>query len=136
MVGGYNVNALIELLQSPDQEIANTAAKGLSKTLLVYDAVNDLIDLSSNNQFAKQVVESWAAAEWFTSKPSLAKEITLTVFKINGETNILDLHDLLSRGELKLGISSHILAHLRALVQSRRKPRGRCLNTGNRWQHL
>ncbi len=91
MVGGYNVNALIELLQSPDQEIANTAAKGLSKTLLVYDAVNDLIDLSSNNQFAKQVIESWAAAEWFTSKPSLAKEITLTVFKINGETNTDDL---------------------------------------------
>ena len=91
MVGGYNVAALIELLQQSDQDLANCAASGLSSTLLVYDAVHDVIELAATNRFAKQVVENWAAAEWFTSKPILAKEITVTVFKVEGETNTDDL---------------------------------------------
>ena len=91
MVGGYNVAALIELLQHSDEELASCAADGLSRTLLVYDAFNDVMELAASNRFAKQVVDSWAAAEWFTSKPELAESITVTVFKVEGETNTDDL---------------------------------------------
>ncbi|PTU01634.1 aconitate hydratase B, partial [Pseudomonas sp. HMWF031] len=80
MVGGYNVAALIELLQHNDVELAGCAAEGLSRTLLVYDAFNEVMELATSNRFAKQVVDSWAAAEWFTSKPALADTITVTVF--------------------------------------------------------
>ena len=91
MVGGYNVAALIELLKHSDTELAACAAAGLSRTLLVYDAFNEVMDLAESNRFAKQVVDSWAAAEWFTSKPELADSITVTVFKVEGETNTDDL---------------------------------------------
>ena len=91
MVGGYNVAALIELLQSGDEQLAGCAADALSKTLLVYDAFNEVMDLAASNRFAKQVVDSWAAAEWFTCRPELASEITVTVFKVDGETNTDDL---------------------------------------------
>ena len=91
MVGGYNVAALIELLKHNDEELAGCAAEGLSRTLLVYDAFNELMELAADNRFAKQVVDSWAAAEWFTSKPELADSITATVFKVEGETNTDDL---------------------------------------------
>jgi aconitate hydratase 2/2-methylisocitrate dehydratase len=91
MIGGYNVSALIELLSSSDPAIASEAAKGLSRTLLVYDAYHDLLELAETNPHARQVVESWAAAEWFTAKPPLAEAITVTVFKVEGETNTDDL---------------------------------------------
>ena len=91
MVGGYNVAALIELLQHSDEALAGCAADGLSRTLLVYDAYNEVMALAASNRFAKQVVDSWAAGEWFTSKPALAEEITVTVFKVEGETNTDDL---------------------------------------------
>ena len=91
MVGGYNVAALIELLKHDDEALASCAAEGLSRTLLVYDAYNEVMELASTNRFAKQVVDSWAAGEWFTSKPELASEITVTVFKVDGETNTDDL---------------------------------------------
>ncbi len=91
MIGGYNVGALIELLSSSDPAIAETAAEGLSKTLLVYDAYNDVLELADSNAYAKRVVDSWAAGEWFTAKPELPAEITVTVFKVEGETNTDDL---------------------------------------------
>ncbi len=91
MIGGYNVGVLIELLKNNDEDLANCAANGLSKTLLVYDAYNEIIDLAKANRFAKKVIQSWANAEWFTSRPTLAKEITVTVFKVEGETNTDDL---------------------------------------------
>ncbi len=91
MVGGYNVAALIELLKHADETLASCAAEGLSRTLLVYDAYNEVMELASTNRFAKQVVDSWAAGEWFTTKPELAREITVTVFKVDGETNTDDL---------------------------------------------
>ena len=91
MVGGYNVAALIELLQHSDAQLAGCAAEGLSRTLLVYDAFNEMMELATSNRFAKQVVDSWATAEWFTSKPELADTITVTVFKVEGETNTDDL---------------------------------------------
>jgi aconitate hydratase 2/2-methylisocitrate dehydratase len=91
MIGGYNVGALIELLSSSDPAIAEAAAEGLSKTLLVYDAYNDVLELADRNSYAKRVVDSWATGEWFTAKPELPAAITVTVFKVEGETNTDDL---------------------------------------------
>ena len=88
MVGGYNVQSLIDLLSSP---VAETAAIALSKILLVYDAFHDVLELSKTNKYAKKVVYSWSAAEWFTTRPTLPESITVTVFKVPGETNTDDL---------------------------------------------
>ncbi len=91
MMGGYSVQALIEVLKLDDTELASAAATALGKTLLVYDAFNDLMELAETNPYAKQVVESWANAEWFTNKPKVPDAITVTVFKVPGETNTDDL---------------------------------------------
>ncbi|WP_036901105.1 MULTISPECIES: bifunctional aconitate hydratase 2/2-methylisocitrate dehydratase [Prochlorococcus] len=91
MVGGYNVSALIEILQNQNLDLAQCAAESLSKIILVYDAVNDVLDLAKKNDYAKYVIDSWANAEWFTSKPKLGKKLEVTIFKVNGETNTDDL---------------------------------------------
>src|SRR5579883_1580975 len=92
MMGGYNVHSLIDLLQVSDADIAATATKALSKILLVYDAYHDVEELATNgNPYAKQVLDSWANADWFTSRPELPEAITVTVFKVPGETNTDDL---------------------------------------------
>ncbi len=92
MMGGYNVASLIDLLKSEDVTLASTAATALSKILLVYDAFHDIEELAkSGNTYAQQVLESWANAEWFTNRPELAEAITVTVFKVPGETNTDDL---------------------------------------------
>ncbi len=91
MLGGYNVASLIALLKDDRDEIAQLAADALKKTLLVYDAFNDVIALSESNPYAKQVVDAWANAEWFTNKPKVPETITVTVFNVPGETNTDDL---------------------------------------------
>jgi aconitate hydratase 2/2-methylisocitrate dehydratase len=91
MLGGYNVLPLIELLDSPINEVAEAAVLALSKTLLVYDAYHDVIEKSKTNPYALQVVQSWADADWFLLKPKLPERITVTVFKVDGETNTDDL---------------------------------------------
>ncbi|MEH2331336.1 bifunctional aconitate hydratase 2/2-methylisocitrate dehydratase [Nostoc sp.] len=109
MIGGYNVQALIDLLQWPTvsvsdssetplvmggqgkEPIAAYAANALSKILLVYDAYHDVLELSKTNPFAKRVINSWAEAEWFTLRPTVPEAITVTVFKVPGETNTDDL---------------------------------------------
>lgn len=91
MMGGYNVQSLVDLLKSDDIAIATEATKALSKTLLVFDAFNDVLELSKSNSYAKQVINSWAEAEWFTSRPQPDEAITVTVFKVPGETNTDDL---------------------------------------------
>ncbi|MCP9799303.1 bifunctional aconitate hydratase 2/2-methylisocitrate dehydratase [Synechococcus sp. RedBA-s] len=91
MIGGYNVGALISLLGHADATIAAEAASGLSRTLLVYDSFHDVLELAASNPWAQQVVDSWAAADWFTAKRALPAEITVTVFKVEGETNTDDL---------------------------------------------
>ncbi len=89
MMGGYNVAPLIDLL---DIDItAQAACDGLSKTLLIYEAYQSIVEKSVNNNFAKQVVNSWANADWFTNKKILPKEIKLTIFRIEGEVNTDDL---------------------------------------------
>ena len=90
MVGGYNVHPLIELLD--DAEVAGIAAEGLKKTLLMFDYFNDVAaKAKAGNAKAQEVMQSWADAEWFTSRPEVPKSITVTVFKVPGETNTDDL---------------------------------------------
>jgi aconitate hydratase 2/2-methylisocitrate dehydratase len=91
MMGGYNVHSLIDLLKSSHPSMAASAAAALSKTLLVFDAFHDVLVLSDINPYAKQVIDSWANAEWFITHPKLAEAITVTVFKVPGETNTDDL---------------------------------------------
>ncbi|MGE5656837.1 MAG: bifunctional aconitate hydratase 2/2-methylisocitrate dehydratase [Actinomycetota bacterium] len=91
MLGGYNVQSLVNLLQSQEPAIAESAAIALSKTLLVFDAFHDVLNLADVNPYAKQVIDSWADAEWFTGRPKLAEAIAVTVFKVPGETNTDDL---------------------------------------------
>jgi aconitate hydratase 2/2-methylisocitrate dehydratase len=91
MLGGYNVRSLVDLLSSDDEQIAKAAVKALSHTVLVYDAFHDVFDLAETNIYAKQVIDAWAEAKWFTNRPSLAEKITVTVFKVPGETNTDDL---------------------------------------------
>ena len=89
MMGGYNINPLIELLDV--DATAETARDALAKTLLIYEAYQTVIEKSANNTFAKQVVNAWSNADWFTSKEELPKEIKLTVFRVEGEINTDDL---------------------------------------------
>lgn len=90
MQGGYNIEPLVAALS--DDALAPTAVKALSHTLLMFDAFHDVKELmDAGNASAKQVIESWANGEWFTSKPELEEKITLTVFKVPGETNTDDL---------------------------------------------
>lgn len=111
MVGGYNVKPLIDLLD--DAEVAQIAADGLKKTLLMFDYFHDVAEKAkANNAFARQVIQSWADAEWFTSRPEVPQKITVTVFKVPGETNTDDLSpapDAWSRPDIPL----HTLAMLK-----------------------
>ncbi len=92
MMGGYNVSALLELLKSESTAIAEAATHSLSKTLLVYDAFHDIQELAeAGNPHAHKVMQAWADAEWFTSRSTLPASITVTVFKVPGETNTDDL---------------------------------------------
>jgi aconitate hydratase 2/2-methylisocitrate dehydratase len=104
MLGGYNVAPLIDLLDQP--ELAPIAAKGLSHTLLIFDAFHDVQAKSdAGNTYAKQVIQSWADAEWFTAKPEVPEKLTVTVFKVTGETNTDDLSpapDAWSRPDIPL----------------------------------
>ncbi|MEQ4617382.1 MAG: bifunctional aconitate hydratase 2/2-methylisocitrate dehydratase [Corticimicrobacter sp.] len=90
MLGGYNVAPLIELLD--DAEVGAAAAEGLKKTLLVFDAFHDVKEKADKgNANARAVLQSWADAEWFTSRPEVPESLTITVFKVPGETNTDDL---------------------------------------------
>ncbi len=91
MIGGYNVNSLVEILKGKNSLLAKKSAKVLKNIILVYDSSNEIYELSQNNIYAKEVVDSWANAEWFKNKKVLDKEITCLVFKVDGETNTDDL---------------------------------------------
>ena len=117
MLGGYNITPLVKGLQNTDSNIAKAAADALKHTLLVYDAFNEVVNLSKNNAYAKEVLESWAKAEWFLSKESLSEKITAVVFKIDGETNTDDLSpagDAFTRSDIPL----HAQAMLKARTQN------------------
>ena len=90
MLGGYNVAPLVELLD--DARLGAVAADGLKHTLLVFDAFHDIEEKAkAGNANAQAVLQSWADAEWFTSKPEVPESMTITVFKVPGETNTDDL---------------------------------------------
>jgi len=90
MLGGYNVGTLIELLD--DATLAPDAVQALSHTTLIFDAFHDVAEkVKAGNAHARELMQSWAAAEWFTSKPALAESIQCVVFKVDGETNTDDL---------------------------------------------
>ncbi|WP_439503405.1 bifunctional aconitate hydratase 2/2-methylisocitrate dehydratase [Methylophaga sp.] len=89
MMGGYNIQPLIELLDY--DATAEAAEKALSKIVMVYDAYHDVVEKAETNQYAKRILQSWAEAEWFLSRPPLAEAITLSVLKVPGETNTDDL---------------------------------------------
>ncbi|RST52196.1 bifunctional aconitate hydratase 2/2-methylisocitrate dehydratase [Variovorax sp. MHTC-1] len=90
MLGGYNISPLIDLLD--DAEVGAVAAEGLKKTLLMFDQFHDVKEKADKgNANAKAVLQSWADAEWFTSRPEVPQSLTITVFKVTGETNTDDL---------------------------------------------
>ncbi|NAW91506.1 MULTISPECIES: bifunctional aconitate hydratase 2/2-methylisocitrate dehydratase [unclassified Vibrio] len=111
MQGGYNIEPLVSLLD--DAELAPIAADALSRTLLMFDAFYDVEEKAkAGNAHAQKVLQSWADAEWFLSKPALQEKITLTVFKVTGETNTDDLSpapDAWSRPDIPV----HALAMLK-----------------------
>jgi aconitate hydratase 2 / 2-methylisocitrate dehydratase len=104
MLGGYNIAPLIDCLD--DESLAATAVNALSHTLLMFDAFHDVKEKAdAGNEHAKKIIQSWADGEWFTSKPKLAEKITVTVFKVSGETNTDDLSpapDAWSRPDIPL----------------------------------
>lgn len=111
MQGGYNISPLIDALDDPD--LGDLAAKALSETILIFDAFHDVEDKANKgNKFAKQVLQDWADAKWFTSKEKVPARISVTAFKVPGETNTDDLspaQDAWSRPDIPL----HALAMLK-----------------------
>jgi len=116
MLGGYNVKPIINALTSADNEVVDAAKEALKHTLLVYDAFNDVEELyKAGNAAAVEVMNSWANAEWFTSKPSLPEAMTLTVFKVAGETNTDDLSpasEAFTRSDIPLHANSMLVAKM------------------------
>ena len=103
MLGGYNIQPLIECLKI--DELGDAAADALSRTLLIFDAFNEIFDLSQTNQHAKKVINAWAEGEWFTSKQDIPEQVKLTVYKVPGEINTDDLSpatDAWSRPDIPL----------------------------------
>ena len=119
MLGGYNIQPLIECLKI--DELGDTAANALSKTLLIFDAFNEIFDLSQTNQHAKKVINAWAEGEWFTSKQDIPEQVKLTVYKVPGEINTDDLSpatDAWSRPDIPL----HALAMFKMPREGLDKP--------------
>ncbi len=111
MQGGYNIATLVELLDNA--ELGAVAAEQLKHTLLMFDAFHDVAEKAkAGNEHAKAVMQSWAEGEWFTNRPAVAEKVTLSVFKVTGETNTDDLSpapDAWSRPDIPL----HALAMLK-----------------------
>ncbi|WP_217474292.1 bifunctional aconitate hydratase 2/2-methylisocitrate dehydratase [Stutzerimonas stutzeri] len=111
MQGGYNIVTLVELLDDP--ELSDTTAQQLKHTLLMFDAFHDVAEKAkAGNANAKAVLQSWAEGEWFKNRAPVAEKVTLTVFKVAGETNTDDLSpapDAWSRPDIPL----HALAMLK-----------------------
>ena len=119
MLGGYNIQPLIECLKI--DELGDAAADALSKTLLIFDAFNEIFELSQTNQHAKKVINAWAEGEWFTSKQDIPEQVKLTVYKVPGEINTDDLSpatDAWSRPDIPL----HALAMFKMPREGLDKP--------------
>jgi len=114
MLGGYNVATLIELLDGP---LAPDAVQALSHTTLVFDAFHDVVEkMQAGNVHARQLMQSWADAEWFTGRPALPEKIEAVVFKVSGETNTDDLspaQEAWSRPDIPLHAKAMLVARSR-----------------------
>ena len=113
MMGGYNVAPLIALLD--ERELAPAAEAALSNTLLVYEAFAEVVAKAESNPHAKQVLQNWADATWFTSRPEMPETLTVTVFKVPGETNTDDLSpasEAWSRPDIPLHAQSMLINRL------------------------
>ena len=113
MMGGYNIQPLIDLLDKEDTAAA--AEKALSTTLLIYDAYHDVVEKSATNDYAKRVIEAWANADWFKAKKELPEQITVTVFQVPGETNTDDLSpatDAWSRPDIPLHAKAMLVSKM------------------------
>lgn len=114
MLGGYNVKYLIDGLSNPDTSISQESANALKHTLLVYDSFDEVANLTKSNALAKEIIQSWANAEWFLNKPALSEVMEVCVLKIDGETNTDDLSpasDAFTRSDIPL--------HAKAMLKSR-----------------
>ena len=104
MLGGYNITTLVDLLD--DDELGAAAATELSQILLMFDAFHDVAEkMDAGNPHAKAAMQAWADAEWFTGREKVPEVITVTVFKVPGETNTDDLSpapDAWSRPDIPL----------------------------------
>ncbi|KFC49873.1 hypothetical protein DK37_25985 [Halomonas sp. SUBG004] len=127
MQGGYNIVSMVELLDN--EELAREAGEQLKHTLLMFDAFHDVEERAKKgNVVAKDVIQSWADAEWFLSKPALEEKITLTVFKVPGETNTDDLSpapDAWSRPDIPLHANAMLKTSAKASSLKYRAPRAR-----------
>ena len=113
MLGGYNVQALVSLLDTP---LAEAAVNSLSNTILMFDAFHDVDEkMKAGNPHAKKLIESWASAEWFSNAPVLEAEIKMVVFKVEGETNTDDLspaQEAWSRPDIPLHAKSMLVSKM------------------------
>ena len=119
MLGGYNIQPLVKCLE--DDELGEVAAASLSKTLLIFDAFNEVLALSETNKNAKTVIDAWAEGLWFQEKQEIEEQIKLTVYKVPGEINTDDLSpatDAWSRPDIPL----HALAMFKMPREGLDKP--------------
>jgi len=125
MLGGYNVKPMIDALSSSNDKVVAAAIEALSKTLLVYDAFNDVEELhKAGNAAATEVMTAWANADWFTSKEALADEITITVYKVSGETNTDDLSpasEAFTRSDIPLHANSFLVNKMEKPLETIKK---------------
>ena len=119
MLGGYNIQPLVKCLE--DEDLGAEAANALSKTLLIFDAFNEILNLSETNKNAKAVIDAWAEGTWFQEKEDVKEQIKLTVYKVPGEINTDDLSpatDAWSRPDIPL----HALAMFKMPREGLDKP--------------
>jgi len=128
MLGGYNVQALVKLLESDQAEVA---AESLSKSVLIFDSYYDVEKLyKKGNKYATQVLESWAAADWFTTKSKTPKKIKMIVFRAEGEINTDDLspaQEAWSRPDIPLHAKSMLLNKTPDIFEQIKKLKGKNL---------
>jgi len=120
MFGGYNVQPLVDALSSCDETVARAACQALKSTVLVYGSFNDVETLAKTNPYAKEVLLSWANAEWFTNKAPLPSKITVAVLKVPGETNTDDLSpasEAFTRSDIPLHANAMLVKRLAGSIE-------------------
>ncbi len=118
MRGGYNLTPLLETMDDNRPDVSAAAIDALKHTLLVYDAFAWVVEeFKKGHQGARQLLESWAQAEWFKARPALPQELKLTVFKVSGETNTDDLSPA-SEASSRSDIPLHAQAMLAVRVEN------------------